>query len=75
MQRATYDYFDFQTKNRYKEELHKLKFHIDSVHVLEENETPDPHHDFTLAAHMKNILLEKDSVHGNQGSPIFSRLY
>ena len=52
-----------------------MKFHIDSVHVLEENATPDPHHDFTLAAHMKNILLEKDSVHGNQGSQLFSWLH
>ena len=38
---------------------------MDSVHVLDENETPDPHHDFTLAAHLKNILLEKDSVYRN----------
>ena len=52
----------FKTKNRYKEEVHKLKFHIDGVHVLKENDTPDAHHDFTLAAHMKNLLLEKDSV-------------
>ena len=52
----------FKTKNRYKEEVHKLKFHIDGVHVLKENDTPDAHHDFTLAAHMKNLLLEKESV-------------
>ena len=52
----------FKTKNRYKGEIHKLKFHIDGVHVLKENDTPDAHHDFTLAAHMKNLLLEKDSV-------------
>ena len=55
-------FFNFKTKNRYKEEVHKLKFHIDGVHVLKENDTPDAHHDFTLAAHMKNLLLEKESV-------------
>ena len=32
------------------------------VHVLRENDTPNAHHDFTLAAHMKNLLHEKDSV-------------
>ena len=45
------------------------------MHVLEENATPDPHHDFTLAAHMKNILLEKDSGYRNQRTQPFLCLF